>query len=164
MAEGVGSLIRGALVAQLAAAKEDAQGGAITGHLPWAAEVCHQGVAACAREPHVASSRSSRTLQPWGLPTPTAPLHPPHPSPPAGKAVRETDKGFVMFRGAAPARPGGLPMLPVEEQSAEQQAEAVQEEAEQQMAAIKGVAARVLGISEGLEAVEEGDEEEEDDE
>lgn len=87
--------------------------------------------------------------------------HPPTPSLPAGKGVRETDKGFVMFKGAAPPRPGGLPMLPVEEQSAEQQAEAVEEAAEQQLRQIQTVAARVLGISEGLEAVEEGDEEEE---
>lgn len=79
---------------------------------------------------------------------------------PAGKGIRETDKGFVMCRGAAPARPGGLPTLPVEEQSAEQQAEAVEEAAEQQLAAVAGVAARFLG-GDGLEAVKEEDEEEE---
>lgn len=41
----------------------------------------------------------------------------------AGKSVRETDKGFVMCRGAGSAvgAQSKIPLLPVEEQSAEQQ-------------------------------------------
>ncbi|KAL4422981.1 hypothetical protein ABPG77_005461 [Micractinium sp. CCAP 211/92] len=78
-----------------------------------------------------------------------------------GKSVRETDKGFVMCRGAGEA--GGaqskIPLLPVEEQSAEQQAEAVEEAVQQQFEFVKGVAAKFLGGDEE----DEGDDDEEGD-
>ncbi|EFN55767.1 hypothetical protein CHLNCDRAFT_145199 [Chlorella variabilis] len=83
--EGVKGMIRQQLVAQLAAAKEDAQ----------------------------------------------------------GKSVRETDKGFIMCRGAATTK-SAIPLLPVEEQSAEQQADAVEESTEQQLEAVAAVAAKFL--------------------
>ncbi|KAL4451974.1 hypothetical protein ABPG75_007636 [Micractinium tetrahymenae] len=81
-----------------------------------------------------------------------------------GKSVRETDKGFVMCRGAGgagAAAQGRIPLLPVEEQTAEQQAEAVEEAAQQQFEFVRGVAAKFLG---GDDDEEEGGDEEEDDE
>lgn len=73
--------------------------------------------------------------------------------------MRETDKGFVMCRGASDAK-RLVPLLPVEERNAEQQAEAVEEAAAEQLQQVASVAAKFLGG--GLEAVEEGDEEDED--
>lgn len=80
-----------------------------------------------------------------------------------GKSVRETDKGFVMCRGAGSAvgAQSKIPLLPVEEQSAEQQAEAVEEAVGQQFDFVKGVAAKFLGADEEDEEGSDGEEGEE---
>lgn len=166
--EGLRSLILGAILAEDAATKGDAQGERRQCGGGWARSAGWSSL-------HLASlpvdSRtckvqavehgvcmSCRLLQraSWRTHSPLWPAtHNPH----AGKSVRETDKGFVMCRGASTAK-SEVPLLPVEEQSVEQQAEAVEEAAEAQLAAAAAVAAKFLG---GLPAVEEEGEEEEDD-
>ncbi|KAI3437922.1 hypothetical protein D9Q98_000367 [Chlorella vulgaris] len=66
-----------------------------------------------------------------------------------GKSLRDTETGFIMCRGVSEVK-SMLPLLPVEEQSAEQQAEAVEESTEQQMEAVAAVAAKFLGPEQDL--------------
>ncbi len=63
--------------------------------------------------------------------------------------MRDTETGFIMCRGASEVK-SMLPLLPVEEQSAEQQADAVEESTEQQMEAVAAVAAKFLGPEQDL--------------
>ena len=79
---------------------------------------------------------------------------------PADKSLRETDKGFVMCRGASEVR-REVPLLPVEEQSAEQQAEGIEAAAETEMEAVAAVARKFLEGEE--EEEEEGSDEEDED-
>ena len=57
--------------------------------------------------------------------------------------MRETDSGFIMCRGASSAS-RLVPLLPVEEQSAEQQADAVVEAADAQLEAVVAVGSKFL--------------------
>ena len=75
----------------------------------------------------------------------------------AGKSVRETDSGFIMCRGASSAS-RLVPLLPVEEQSAEQQADAVVEAADAQLETVVAVGSKFI-----LEEEEDEDGGEDDD-
>lgn len=131
--EGVKGMIRQQLVAQLAAAKEDAQG--VLCVCARATGTQGVGCAACHPDAELAELLSVQfgVLKLCSPPGPAA----------AGKSVRETDKGFIMCRGAATTK-SAIPLLPVEEQSAEQQADAVEESTEQQLEAVAAVAAKFL--------------------
>ena len=82
---------------------------------------------------------------------------------PADKSLRETDKGFVMCRGASEVR-REVPLLPVEEQSAEQQAEGIETAAEQEMDAVAAVARKFLEGEEDEEGNDQDDGSDEEDE
>ena len=161
---GLGSLIRAGILAEVAGAKGDAQGacGAGLGPGPGLGLSCALAVHAAVHVCRTPPATCRHTRRP---PSRSQPTHPPLPParPPAGKSVRETEKGFVMCRGASEAagKGGLIPTLPVEEQTAEQQAEAEEEAAEAALQAAAAVAAKFLGGAGGLAAVEEGEEEEE---